>query len=86
MQDAPLEAVRAWPGDPPRDPKGWLITASWRKFLDVSRAATSRRHREERLETEPAPEPGEGTDSLRLYILRARPSLTPASPCAPSAG
>ena len=25
VQDALVEAVRAWPADPPRDPKGWLV-------------------------------------------------------------
>jgi predicted RNA polymerase sigma factor len=25
VQDALVEAVRVWPGDPPRDPKGWLV-------------------------------------------------------------
>ncbi|WP_267889140.1 sigma factor, partial [Streptomyces scabiei] len=26
VQDALLEALRVWPGDPPRDAKGWLVT------------------------------------------------------------
>ena len=30
VQDALVEAVRVWPDDPPRDPKGWLVTAAWR--------------------------------------------------------
>jgi len=46
VQDALVEAVRVWPDDPPRDPKGWLVTVAWRKFLDAARADTSRRHRE----------------------------------------
>ncbi|WP_283234658.1 sigma factor, partial [Candidatus Protofrankia californiensis] len=25
VQDALVEAVRVWPADPPRDPKGWLV-------------------------------------------------------------
>ena len=25
VQDALVEAVRVWPDDPPRDPKGWLV-------------------------------------------------------------
>jgi predicted RNA polymerase sigma factor len=32
VQDALIEAVRVWPSDPPRDPKGWLVTVAWRKF------------------------------------------------------
>ena len=80
VQDALVEAVRSWPDDPPRDPKGWLITAAWRKFIDANRAETSRRHREERVEAEPPPAPGESTDdTLQLYFLCAHPSLSPAS-------
>jgi RNA polymerase sigma factor (sigma-70 family) len=80
VQDALVEAVRAWPRDPPRDPRAWLVTVAWRKFLDAARADTSRRHREERVEAEP--EPGRGRavdDTLQLYFLCAHPSLTPAS-------
>src|SRR6476620_7729880 len=62
VQDALVEAVRVWPDDPPRDPKGWLITVAWRKLLDAARADTSRRHREERVEREPMPCPGDGVD------------------------
>ncbi|WP_344839773.1 RNA polymerase sigma factor [Actinocorallia longicatena] len=80
VQDALVEAVRVWPGDRPRDPKGWLITVAWRKFLDTVRAETSRRDREARVEEEPPPEPGEARDdTLDLYFLCAHPSLTPAS-------
>jgi RNA polymerase sigma factor (sigma-70 family) len=80
VQDALVEAVRVWPDDPPRDPKGWLVTVAWRKFLDAARADTSRRHREARVEREPMPGPGEeADDTLRLYFLCAHPSLTPAS-------
>src|SRR5918911_2098978 len=80
MQDALVEAVRAWPEDPPRDPKGWLVTVAWRKFLDAARADTSRRRREARVEGEPKPGPGEVVDdTLQLYFLCAHLSLTPAS-------
>ena len=50
VQDALVEAVRVWPGDPPRNPKGWLVTVAWRKFLDAARADASRRRREEFIE------------------------------------
>jgi RNA polymerase sigma factor (sigma-70 family) len=80
VQDALVEAVRVWPDDPPRDPKGWLVAVAWRKFLDAARAETSRRRREERVEVEPMPGPGEAADdTLQLYFLCAHPSLTPAS-------
>src|SRR3954469_12566897 len=61
VQDALVEAVRVWPDDPPRDPKGWLVTVAWRKFLDVARADTSRRNREGLVEREPKPGPGDPT-------------------------
>ena len=80
VQEALVEAVRAWPDDPPRDPKGWLVTVAWRKFLDATRAEAARRRREERVDAEPAPGPGDDVDdTLQLYFLCAHPSLTPAS-------
>jgi RNA polymerase sigma factor (sigma-70 family) len=80
VQDALIEAVRVWPDDPPRDPKGWLVTVAWRKFLDIVRADASRRVREERFDAEPPPDLAEEVDdSLQLYFLCAHPSLTPAS-------
>lgn len=47
VQDALLEALRVWPGEPPRDPKGWLITVAWRRFLDQTRTDSARRRRED---------------------------------------
>ncbi|AXG81667.1 RNA polymerase sigma factor [Streptomyces paludis] len=80
VQDALVEALRVWPADPPRDPRGWLTTVAWRKFLDTTRAAASRRRREYRVEEEPAPGPAPAVDdTLQLYFLCAHPSLTPAS-------
>ena len=81
VQDALVEAVRIWPGEPPRDPKGWLVTVAWRKFLDAARSDASRRSREERAEIASSPaHPGEEVDdTLQLYFLCAHPLLTPAS-------
>ncbi|MFF3212080.1 RNA polymerase sigma factor [Streptomyces sp. NPDC002886] len=80
VQEALLEAVRVWPGEPPRDPKGWLVTVAWRRFLDATRADTARRRREDRVEEEPAPGPAPAVDdTLQLYFLCAHPSLTPSS-------
>ncbi len=80
VQDALVEAVRLWATEPPRDPKGWLVTVAWRKFLDAARADASRRRREELVEDQPAPGPGASVDdTLQLYFLCAHPSLTPAS-------
>jgi RNA polymerase sigma factor (sigma-70 family) len=80
VQDALVEAVQRWAAEPPRDPKGWLVTAAWRKFLDATRAETSRRRREALVEEQLAPGPsGAVDDTLNLYFLCAHPSLTPAS-------
>jgi RNA polymerase sigma factor (sigma-70 family) len=80
VQDALVEAVRVWPDDPPRDPKGWLVTVAWRRFLDATRADAARRRREDLLDEQPAPGPVPAVDdTLRLYFLCAHPSLTPAS-------
>ena len=80
VQDALVEAMKLWPTDPPRDPKGWLITVAWRKFLDSVRSEKARRDREVRAENEPPPGPGQvADDTLHLYFLCAHPSLTPTS-------
>jgi predicted RNA polymerase sigma factor len=80
VQDALVEAVRVWPGGLPRDPRGWLVTVAWRRFLDGVRADSSRRRREELVDAEPGPGPvGVVDDSLWLCFLCAHPSLTPAS-------
>ena len=80
VQDALVEAVRLWATEPPRDPKGWLVTVAWRKFLDAARSEASRRRREELVEDQPAPGPGASVDdTLQLYFLCAHPSLTPSS-------
>ncbi|MFD1505199.1 RNA polymerase subunit sigma-24 [Georgenia yuyongxinii] len=80
VQDALVEALRAWPDDAPRDPKGWLVTVAWRKFLDGARADVARRNREVRAEHEAVPAVSPSVDdTLRLFFLCAHPSLTPAS-------
>jgi RNA polymerase sigma factor (sigma-70 family) len=80
VQEALVEAVRLWAAEPPRDPKGWLVTVAWRKFLDAARSDASRRRREELVEDQPAAGPGASVDdTLQLYFLCAHPSLTPAS-------
>ena len=80
VQDALLRALDTWPTDPPADPRGWLITVAWRKFLDATRSESSRLAREARVASEPLPGPTENTaDTLQLYFLCAHPSLTPAS-------
>src|SRR5580692_2955146 len=80
VQEALIQAARTWPDGQPADPKGWLVTVAWRKFLDARRAEVSRRDREQRVEAEPPPGPAEtADDTLQLFFLCAHPSLTPAS-------
>jgi len=80
VQEALIQALARWPDDPPTDPKGWLITVAWRKFLDESRSENSRQAREARVDAEPPPGPAAETDdTLRLYFLCAHPSLSPTS-------
>ncbi|MFD6677403.1 RNA polymerase sigma factor [Rhodococcus zopfii] len=80
VQEALIRALETWPEDPPRDPKGWLVTAAWRKYLDTVRADASRRGRE--VAVDAAPVAGEVPaidDTLHLYFLCAHPTLPPAS-------
>jgi RNA polymerase sigma factor (sigma-70 family) len=80
VQDALVEAIRVWPDDPPRDPKAWLVTVAWRRFLDATRSQAARRRREELIEEDPAPGAVPAADdTLQLYFLCAHPSLTPSS-------
>ena len=80
VQEALIRAALTWPDEQPADPKGWLVTVAWRKFLDARRAEAARRDREQRAEAEPPPGPAEtADDTLRLFFLCAHPSLTPAS-------
>jgi RNA polymerase sigma factor (sigma-70 family) len=80
VQEALLQAFKAWPDRTPADPKGWLVTVAWRKFLDAHRSEISRREREIRVDAEPAPGPAENLDdTLHLFFLCAHPSLSSAS-------
>ncbi|WP_134662002.1 MULTISPECIES: RNA polymerase sigma factor [unclassified Amycolatopsis] len=80
VQEALIRALDAWRDDPPRDPKAWLISAAWRRFLDATRSESSRRGREVAMDSEPRPGPASAVDdSLQLYFLCAHPSLTPSS-------
>jgi len=63
VQEALVQAALTWPARQPADPKGWLVTVAWRKFLDAHRSAAARRVREQRVEVEPTPGP---TDSPTL--------------------
>ncbi|MFC7375776.1 RNA polymerase sigma factor [Brachybacterium sp. GCM10030267] len=80
VQEALLEALTAWPQSPPRDPKAWLVTVAWRKFLDAARSETSRRRREQAdAEAAPSGPVASADETLQLYFLCAHPSLSPSS-------
>ena len=80
VQEALIRALSAWQDDAPADPEGWLITVSWRVFLDMARSEAARRDREVRVDREPrrGAVPS-ADDTLHLYFLCAHPELTPSS-------
>ncbi|BBY44833.1 RNA polymerase subunit sigma-24 [Mycolicibacterium celeriflavum] len=80
VQEALIKGIEIWPHQRPDDPKGWLITTAWRRFVDLSRSEAARRRRELQVSDEPAPGPAASVDdTLALYFLCAHPSLTSAS-------
>ncbi|HUA94612.1 MAG TPA: DUF6596 domain-containing protein [Acidimicrobiales bacterium] len=80
VQESLIRALSAWGDEPPSDPQGWLITVSWRVFVDMARSDSARRHREARFDEATAPGPVPGVDdTLHLYFLCAHPDLTPSS-------
>lgn len=79
VQEA-LIAILDRAGDPPDDPRAWLITVAWRKYLDLVRSDAARRTREAVVDLEPEADPATAADdTLRLYFLCAHPDLTPSS-------
>ena len=80
VQEALVAAWDTWSEDPPRDPKAWLVTVAWRRFLDLARTDAARAVREAAVGTSPEPGPVEhADDTLELYCRCAHPSLTPSS-------
>ncbi len=80
VQEAVIRALSAWEDDAPSDPEGWLITVSWRAFIDMARSDAARRDREVRFDTDPPTAVVPSVDdTLRLYFLCAHPDLTPSS-------
>jgi predicted RNA polymerase sigma factor len=80
VQEALVRALASWPVDPPRDPKGWLITIAWHRFLDDTRSESARYARELAVRCEPPATAVPATDdTLQLYFLCAHPSLPSAS-------
>ncbi len=80
VQEALVRALAAWGDGMPADATGWLVTVSWRAFLDMTRSAEARRDREVRFETEPpAGAVPSADDTLHLFFLCAHPDLTSSS-------
>ena len=81
VQEALIRALETWPRQRPDDPKAWLITTAWRRFVDVARSDTARRDRESRVLREDVESPAAASvdDTLQLYFLCAHPSLSPSS-------
>src|SRR4051812_49044426 len=82
LQEALLEALRAWPEHPPRDPQAWLATVATRRLVDARRSEAARHRREEQTQAEPGvggPSPEEGDDTLFLLFCCCNPQLAPAS-------
>jgi len=83
VQEALLAAARQWPADGvPDNPKGWLITAASRRWIEQYRADTARRHREDKVvaltPAPPDPVPAQD-DTLTILALCCHESLTTAS-------
>ena len=80
LQEALLEALRAWPEHPPRDPRAWLATVATRRLIDARRSEAARDRREELMHAEPPPAATEvGDDTLFVLFCCCHPELAPAS-------
>jgi RNA polymerase sigma factor (sigma-70 family) len=80
LQEALLEALRAWPEHPPRDPRAWLTTVATRRLVDARRSEGARARREEMTYAQPRPPVTEtGDDTLLLLFCCCSPDLAPAS-------
>ena len=83
VQEALLSASQTWPAAGiPDSPRGWLITVASRRRIELWRADSARRHREEAvasLDEADAPAPSSIDDSLTLIMLCCHPALTPTS-------
>jgi len=85
VADAVLDAYASWPGNPPRQPRGWLTTVATRRLVDGLRSDAARERREAavaqeaRLFAPAADEPEPGDDSLTLLFLCCHPALSQAA-------
>jgi RNA polymerase sigma factor (sigma-70 family) len=83
VQEALLAAAQQWPRDGiPDNPKGWLITAASRRWIEQYRSDTARRQRENKAAalTPAPPDPAPAQDdTLTILALCCHESLTTAS-------
>ncbi|MFR9779852.1 RNA polymerase sigma factor [Micromonospora sp. MS34] len=91
VQEALLDAAVQWPAQGlPDNPRGWLVQVAYRRMIELVRAETARRDREDRAarregddrRTAPAadePPAGERDDTLILLFLCCHPTLSTAS-------
>lgn len=80
VQEALIEALGRWPDGMPSDPRAWLVTVAWRKYLDAHRSQTARHRREQADLDQPPPGPTEqADDTLQVLFLCCHPALTPSS-------
>ncbi|SDP67704.1 RNA polymerase sigma factor [Lentzea jiangxiensis] len=83
VQEALLAATRQWPAEGiPDNPKGWLITAASRRWIEQYRSEIARRHREDKaaaLTPPPADPVPARDDTLTILALCCHDSLTTAS-------
>ncbi len=91
VQEALLAAATQWPADGlPDNPRGWLVQVAYRRMIELVRAETARRQREDLValrepddrRTAPAADEeagGDRDDTLVLLFLCAHPALSPAS-------
>ena len=80
LQEALLEALRVWPGYPPRDPRAWLTSVATRRLIDARRSEAARHRREDATYAEPrAAVTEDGDDTLFLLFCCCHPDLAPAS-------
>ncbi|MFN8623565.1 MAG: sigma-70 family RNA polymerase sigma factor [Chloroflexota bacterium] len=80
IQEALMEAMRAWPEHPPADPGAWLASVARRRLIDARRSDAARHRREAAVLDEPRPDAvEEGDDTLFLLFRCCQPELSPAS-------
>ncbi len=83
VQEALAAAATQWRADGiPDNPRGWLVTAASRRWIEIWRSETARRRREDLVvAAEPTDPPAaiNRDDSLTLLFLCCHPALTPVS-------